>query len=245
MNFKLKAESLKFKDQEFLEQYLEGKAPLHADRLNVPSDEELEEAEAEFDRMVAGRQQPARRITLWLWAVGIAAATILVFMLWPKVDTEDAAPLATNEIPKVQEYEQEEQPLIAQLAEPKHPAAIKKTRCSHVQTKVETPLKENIDVNEPLEEKIAGLTIVPTSADLGPGVHLRLGTPCPQPVGVEPLPEEQQPSPIPPDKQALADIYLAEMALQVAYEQRAVQEAVRAYAASITGEEIPQPIIAF
>ena len=245
MNFKLKEESLKFKDQEFLEQYLEGKAPLHADRLNVPSDEELDAAEAEFDRMTVERKQPARRIPLWPWAAGIAAAFVLVFMLWPKVDTEDAAPLATNEIPKVQEYEQEEQPLIAQLAEPKHPAAIKKSGRSHTQKRVEEPTEENIDVNEPLEEKIEGLTIVPTSADLGPGVHLRLGTPCPQPVGVEPLPEEQQPSPIPADKQALADIYLAEMALQVAYEQRAVQEAVRAYAASITGEEIPQPIIAF
>ena len=57
--------------------------------------------------------------------------------------------------------------------------------------------------------------------------------------------EEQQPSPIPPDKQALADIYLAEVALQVAYERQAQAEALRAYAASITGEEEPEPIIAF
>ena len=47
------------------------------------------------------------------------------------------------------------------------------------------------------------------------------------------------------EKQALADIYLAEAALQVAYEQQAQQQAVRAYVASITGQEEPQPIIAF
>lgn len=48
-----------------------------------------------------------------------------------------------------------------------------------------------------------------------------------------------------PEKQAMADIYLAEVALQVAYEQQAQLQAVRAYAASITGQEEPQPIIAF
>lgn len=56
-------------------------------------------------------------------------------------------------------------------------------------------------------------------------------------------PEEA--SPIPPDKQALADIYLAEVALQVAYRKQAAEEAVRAYQAGITGEETQQPIIAF
>ncbi|MBQ9191378.1 MAG: hypothetical protein IJ142_07235 [Bacteroidaceae bacterium] len=56
-------------------------------------------------------------------------------------------------------------------------------------------------------------------------------------------PEES--SPIPPEKQALADIYLAEVALQVAYRKQAAEEAVRAYQAGITGEETQQPIIAF
>ncbi len=55
----------------------------------------------------------------------------------------------------------------------------------------------------------------------------------------------EEASPIPPDKQALADIYLAEVALQVAYRKQAAEEAVRAYQAGITGEETPQPIIAF
>ena len=63
----------------------------------------------------------------------------------------------------------------------------------------------------------------------------------------QPEKEEEEAPVIPPDKQALADIFLAEEALQVAYEIRAQQEAIRAYAASLTGEEEPQPkpIIAF
>ncbi len=54
-------------------------------------------------------------------------------------------------------------------------------------------------------------------------------------------------SPVPPDKQALADIYLAEVALQVAYQQQEQQQAVEAYAASLVGEEPSSatPIIAF
>jgi hypothetical protein len=54
-------------------------------------------------------------------------------------------------------------------------------------------------------------------------------------------------SPVPPDKQALADIYLAEVALQVAYQQQEQQQAVEAYAASLVGEEpsAATPIIAF
>ena len=73
---------------------------------------------------------------------------------------------------------------------------------------------------------------------------MRAGKPCPITAGVEPLQEEEV-SPIPADKQALADLYLAEEALQVAYEQRAVREAVRAYTAGIKGEKLPKPVIAF
>lgn len=52
---------------------------------------------------------------------------------------------------------------------------------------------------------------------------------------------------IPSDKQALADIYLAEVALQVAYELQAQQASVQAYTTSldITEDEAPQSIISF
>lgn len=63
--------------------------------------------------------------------------------------------------------------------------------------------------------------------------------------------EDQAPSDapdiVPPDRQALADIYLAEAALQVAYRRQAQAEALRAYAISFEEEETApaQPIIAF
>ena len=63
--------------------------------------------------------------------------------------------------------------------------------------------------------------------------------------------ENQEPSDaptiVPPERQALADIYLAEAALQVAYRRQAQAEALRAYATSFEEEEATpaQPIIAF
>ena len=52
----------------------------------------------------------------------------------------------------------------------------------------------------------------------------------------QPEKEEEEAPVIPPDKQALADIFLAEEALQVAYEIRAQQEAIRAYAAKASAK---------
>ena len=63
--------------------------------------------------------------------------------------------------------------------------------------------------------------------------------------------EDQAPSDapdiVPPDRQALADIYLAEAALQVAYRRQAQAEALRAYAISFEEEDAApaQPTIAF
>ena len=68
----------------------------------------------------------------------------------------------------------------------------------------------------------------------------------PVPAQAEPmgLQEEKVPD-IPADKQSLADIFFAEEALQVAYELSAQQEELRAYAASLTGQELPKTVIAF
>lgn len=66
----------------------------------------------------------------------------------------------------------------------------------------------------------------------------------PQKPQAEPKQQEEEAPVIPPDKQALADIYLAEEALQVALGMQAQQEAIRAYTASLTDEEPDKPIIA-
>ena len=70
----------------YLDHYLAGEAPLHPERLAVPTDEELDAAEVAFDRLMAGREpsititedKPRRRaVSLWRWA---AAASLLLII---------------------------------------------------------------------------------------------------------------------------------------------------------------------
>ena len=59
------------------------------------------------------------------------------------------------------------------------------------------------------------------------------------PIPEETLQEEEvEVSPIPADKQALADIFLAEEALQVAYAMQEQTKPLRAYIANLEGKEL-------
>ena len=193
-------EEEKMKNEQFLEQYLSGKAPLHADRLKLPAEEELDVAEAEFDRKVATRKRPARLISFWPWVgTAVAAGVLLLIVL------------------NIGQHQPKQQPIVAEVVEQPAPEAPKVSDYSEVS-----------DNSKPLEP------IKPIKPN-------RAHKPQAEPL----LAQAEEELVIPPDKQALADIFLAEEALQVAYEIRAQQEAIRAYAASLTGEETPKPIIAF
>ena len=69
----------------YLDRYLAGETPLHPERLGLPTDEELDAAEAEFDRIMAEREPQAvaedkprgRVVSLWPWA---AAASVLLLI---------------------------------------------------------------------------------------------------------------------------------------------------------------------
>ena len=72
---------LRMNSEELLEKYLAGKAPLHAEHLNIHTEEELDAAEVAFDKMVAERKQSARRIALWTWPISIAAAVAIAVVI--------------------------------------------------------------------------------------------------------------------------------------------------------------------
>ena len=89
-----------------LEQYLEGKSPLQPERLALPTDEELDAAEAEFDRIVCERNDETRkkkpvtkRLLRW-WPVAVAAVVALAFILAPhSKDKEVIAPTVVTTQP--------------------------------------------------------------------------------------------------------------------------------------------------
>lgn len=120
MTSEFKDESLKFKDKTFLEQYLAGKAPLRANRLNLPSEEELDAAEAEFDEMVAARKQPARHITLWPWAVAAVAASIMFLLVFNfRKETIEVKPVVTEVIEPEAIKQRKPQPISPPIVEEK------------------------------------------------------------------------------------------------------------------------------
>ena len=209
--------------QKDLEQYLAGNSPLHPERLALPSEEELDAAEKEFDRCVAKRKQPARLIAFWPIVAAVAAVLVVAFLLRPTKSSVIREEEVVQNVTIVQ-AEQTEQTKQEEVTEP-----VKIT--AHTPHKTKKPHK--IDNPQPS-------VVSPNPSEVGEESE-----------AVEQLPpsledsEEALESPIPADKQALADIFLAEEALQVAYELQAQQEAIRAYAASLEGRELPKPIITF
>ena len=224
--------------QEDLKQYLAGKAPLHPERLALPSEEELDVAEKEFDRFVAKQKQPARLIAFWPFAAAVAAVLVVAFLLRPTKSPVIPEEEVVQNVTTVQ-VEQTEQPKQEKVTEP-------------VKIAAHTPHKPHklrkIDNPQPSEASPSPSESLSPTLSKGEGALLSEFTPSLEGKG-EAIPlegsgEAEVPL-IPADKQALADMFLAEEALQVAYELQAQQEAIRAYAASLIGVELPKPIIAF
>lgn len=74
--------------QSLLERYLNGELPLQSELTELPTDEELDAAEAEFDRIVAKRKPLSRRILRWWPMAATAAVVALAFFVldYPQVD---------------------------------------------------------------------------------------------------------------------------------------------------------------
>ena len=106
-----------------LEQYLAGRQPLQPERTDLPTDAELEAAEAEYDHCVSEQNELSRHRAGtplhygrgWGWGLSIAAAVLIAFLLWPegdsleqtKVEVQREPAIAQEEVPKA-EVPQEE-----------------------------------------------------------------------------------------------------------------------------------------
>ena len=166
-----------------------------------------------------GSQRPQRR-PVWLYTAIAAAAGVALL-------------LSLHLIYKNNEQETE-LPLVAQQAKP-----------SHDEPTISQHDSQAEHTAEPKDVPRANPATTAKRKEVQPPMHV---------ADIRPevaLPEErttaEEPILIAADKQALADIYLAEVALQVAYQQQERQQAVEAYATSLFGEEPSSatPIIAF
>lgn len=203
------SEKLKEKSEEWLEQYLAGEKPLHPGRLQLPSEEELDAAEAAFDAAVS-RRKPSHRIPLWPWAAAVAAAAVVAFLLrsaQPTIETE--MPMAQVEVP------QPARPVPEQPAQP--------------------------EVKESREAQKSDESHRTDKSHRTNRTHKNNQPPKPHPSEAATQPKVDVPV-IPPDKQALVDIFLAEEALQVAYKLQEPLEELRAFYANFD-EEAPDTTI--
>lgn len=142
--------------EKFLEQYLAGKAPLHADRLNLPSEEELDAAEAEFDEMVAARKQPARHIPLWPWAVAAVAASILLLLVFNiSKETTEEKPVVTEVIEPEAIKQSKPQPIVEEKKEEEIVAEVRSKP---------QPVSEPRSVRRTVEQKEAPASASPTDS---------------------------------------------------------------------------------
>lgn len=188
------------------------------------------------------RRQRARRYRLAAAITSTAAAILIAFILWPESqDTTITQP--------------EQQPTIAEVMPP-NPVPKEKAEAETPVSEIEETPHKTMPASQtkrPQTRKVvAQATAIATTEEKVQSVIIDA-----TPVTIENQQSSSDSAPLPPreglgvglpsDRQALADIYLAEAALQVAYQRQAQAEAMRAYAASLAGEVTPpaQPIIAF
>jgi hypothetical protein len=83
--------------KQIIEDYLQGRHPMEQQSWELPSVQELDNAEAEFDRLMEARNKPRRRLRLWPLAAAACVAGIIAIFLAPPRTTEEQPPLALEE----------------------------------------------------------------------------------------------------------------------------------------------------
>ncbi|MBP5770226.1 MAG: hypothetical protein J6W75_02555 [Bacteroidaceae bacterium] len=176
---------------------------------------------ADMEQRVMKHIRPKSGIRRWLYplpAIAVAASLLLLLVFNSKQKTKQQSVIA-------------EEMTVPERSIPETPRAIipkeKIEQTCLAQAQVQSSVKRKEPRKQMIEE---------TQPDMAPVENVQIKR--------EPPSEEEEPF-ISADKQALVDLYLAEEILQVAYELQAQREAIRAYATSLTGEEMPKQLIAF
>ncbi|MCR5334397.1 MAG: hypothetical protein K6E45_05670 [Bacteroidaceae bacterium] len=177
---------------------------------------------AEYEHLCPPRP---RILRLWPLAVAACVAGIIAFLLWPKENT----PLPTS-------------PIVAGKGHPQErPKAETKTQLPQAvpeQEVIAATHKPQRTVSKPQTVPDEPQPVIPTDEPQPIAIA--------EPVILEELSQSGEP-PIPTDRQALVNIYLAETALKIAYQLQDQVEVLRVFSASLEGKETQQakPIIAF
>lgn len=189
-------------------------------------------------RPLQGEKELKRRRFPFIWSglgggLSIAASILIAFLLWPK---GDEAPITQPEIqqqPVVAEAQQLHEPQQAQ--QPSQPQ-----QQPHNSYKSHKSLPQQY--REP-QQPAAEAQNTPLATREGQGESpLVESLPLLAEAQNTPIPEELGESPVelpvlPPERQALVDMFLAEEALQVAYMQQEQTKELRAFTAGLEGKE--------
>ena len=168
-----------------------------------------------------GGEAKTRPMRRWLYPIPAIAASILIaFLLWPKGETVPIAQPEIQQQPVVAEAHESHEPYESQPPQPQPPQQPHKPQQPAAEAQ-NTPLATREGQGEsPLVESL-------------PLLAEAQNTPIPEELGESPV---ELPV-LPPDRQALVDMFLAEEALQVAYMQQEQTKELRAFTAGLEGKE--------
>lgn len=149
------------KERVSIEAYLAGEQPLQPELTALPTDEELDAAEAEFDHIVSKRGAFPLRLAAALFA--IAAMLVLAFILWPEQRSVSGVPetpaIVQTSTSTVQETAVTTAAAAPQVLVAHHQAQativrskpVKRSQNTHRQEAAEPPLHEETEA-DPFED---------------------------------------------------------------------------------------------
>ena len=141
-------------------------------RIGMP-DVDAEWAKFEREVIDTNAKPRFRHVATWAVGIGIAAAILLLFVLNTDMEKATEMPLKAEQVALNAHQDN--------IPTSHHDDNVMRLGSTETDTLPIPHGKSIFDLdNEQLQKRIAQLTIVPTSADLGPGNIMRLGGDCPE-----------------------------------------------------------------